>query len=214
MGFGMRLVWLLLWGVAFGYIESAVVVYLRALYYPEGFSFPLAPIDPSILKTEIVREGATIVLLWATAALSYKKLQSRIAAFFILFGVWDIFYYIFLKIVLNWPASLSTWDILFLIPLPWAGPVWAPVLVSSGLIFFSCTILFLNEKKKYARFAPLTLVSLVTAACIIIASFLIPGLEVAKGGLPGKFPAPLFWIGFALGIAGYIRAIRQSDRVS
>ena len=98
------LFWLLLWGVSFGYIESAVVVYLREIYYPNGFSFPLVPIDENILKTETLREAATLLLLWSTAVLSYSRLQSRIAAFFILFGVWDIFYYIFLKILLDWPA--------------------------------------------------------------------------------------------------------------
>ena len=40
---------LLLYAVAMGYLEAAVVVYLRAIYYPEGFSFPLKPMDAGIL---------------------------------------------------------------------------------------------------------------------------------------------------------------------
>ena len=45
----------------------------------------------------------------------------KFAFFLFLFGVWDIFYYIWLKVFLHWPASLLTWDVLFLIPVPWVA---------------------------------------------------------------------------------------------
>jgi hypothetical protein len=212
MNFFGRLAWLFVWGIAFGYIESAVVVYLRALYYPEGFAFPLAPIAPSILTTEIIREAATLILLWSTASLVYSRMQSRVAAFFILFGVWDIFYYVFLKALLDWPATLLTWDILFLIPLPWAGPVWAPILVSFGLILFSTAILYLNDHRVYLRFTLSTMLLLIAAACIIVVSFLIPGIPVAEGKMPGDFPSLLFWSGFLLGGAGYGYAITSRKK--
>jgi hypothetical protein len=36
------IIWLAVFSMAMGYLESAVVVYLRKLYYPDGFKFPLA----------------------------------------------------------------------------------------------------------------------------------------------------------------------------
>jgi len=54
----------------------------------------------------------------------------------IAFGVWDIFYYLFLKVMCGWPHSVMDWDVLFLIPLPWWGPVLAPVLIALLLILW------------------------------------------------------------------------------
>ena len=103
-----NLFWLVVWGILFGYIEAAVVIYLRELYYPEGFTFPTVIIQGRILLTELLREAATLLIMWATVCLVYNRLQSRVAAFIILFGIWDIFYYIFLKLLLDWPESLNT----------------------------------------------------------------------------------------------------------
>ncbi len=103
-----RIVGLTIWGIAFGYMEAAVVVYLRALYYPEGFAFPLKTMPQSVLLTEIGRETATLIIMAATAMLASRRRQQRVAAFFFLFGIWDIFYYLFLKLLLDWPSSLDT----------------------------------------------------------------------------------------------------------
>ncbi len=127
--------------IAFAYIESSVVVYLRDLLYPEGFSFPLIPIEGSLLIIEVGRELATIVLLLGLALLAGKTLMQRFAYFSFAFGLWDIFYYIWLKIFINWPESFLTWDLLFLIPIPWIGPVLSPILVSLSLIFTAIVIL-------------------------------------------------------------------------
>ena len=109
--------------VAMGFLEAAVVVYLRLHFYPNGFSFPLAVIPDNILLVEVVRELATIVMLAAIGWLAGQGFLLRFSFFSLAFGIWDISYYIFLKITLDWPASLLTDDILFLIPLPWVGPV-------------------------------------------------------------------------------------------
>ena len=144
---------LLLFGAAFGYLEAAVVSYLRILheparlrYYPNrapGDLFPLltleqlrasGPVQTQTLPIEIGREAATIVMLAAIALAVAGNTGQWAAAFVIAFGAWDVTFYLFLKLVLGWPASLFTWDILFLIPVPWAGPVVAPVLVSVAMI--------------------------------------------------------------------------------
>ncbi len=123
-----------LFAAAMGFLEAIVVVYLRALYYPGGFTFPLAPMAPHIFRAELVREVATLVMLGAVARLAGRNRLQRLGAFLFAFAVWDILYYAALKIFLDWPASLFTWDILFLIPVTWVGPVLAPVINSLTMI--------------------------------------------------------------------------------
>jgi hypothetical protein len=120
-----------------GFLESIVVVYLRQLYYPEGFGFPLKEGIGSGFYLETLREITTIIMLLAVSALAGKITYERFSYFLYCFGVWDIFYYIGLKILLNWPLSLLTWDILFLIPVVWLAPVLAPIICSITMIIFS-----------------------------------------------------------------------------
>lgn len=149
-------VYLSLFGIAFGYVEAAVVIYLRALYYPTGFDlnvsigFPfiffgatpfLQPIPLPMLLTEVGREAATIAMLVSVALLAGKGLRERIAFFLWPFAVWDIFYYVFLKLIIGWPAAWSTVDILFLIPVPWLAPVWLPLTVSCLMLVSSLLLL-------------------------------------------------------------------------
>ena len=126
--------WLALFAVAMAYLEAAVVVYLRAIYYPEGFAFPLVDMGALVYLVEIGREIATVVMLWAVAHLTGASRYDRLARFAYLFGVWDIGYYLWLKVTLDWPGSLFDWDVLFLIPIAWIGPVLAPVLVALLMI--------------------------------------------------------------------------------
>jgi hypothetical protein len=140
------LLWLTFFSIAMGYLETAVVVYLRQIYYAGGFSFPLQPIQKSMAATEFWREAATIIMLVGAGALAGKNRLQRYAFFLFCFGIWDIFYYIFLKLLLNWPASITDWDLLFLIPAPWIGPVLAPVIVSLSMILFCLVIVWLQDK--------------------------------------------------------------------
>lgn len=108
------------------FLESAVVVYLRAIYYPDGNLFPMKLIEGRIAVTELWREAATMVMLITVAVIVSKRAIERFAWFIYAFAIWDIFYYVFLYFLLGWPQSLLTWDILFLIPVTWTGPVLAP----------------------------------------------------------------------------------------
>ena len=129
-----------------GFLEAAVVVYLRALYYPDGFSFPLnISITKSIFIVELFREFATIVMLASIGFLAGKSRYGKFAYFIYSFAIWDIFYYVFLKLSLNWPESFFTWDLLFSIPIQWIGPVLAPIICSVTLIVFALIILALEE---------------------------------------------------------------------
>lgn len=122
------------------FLESAVVIYARLHFYPEGFAFPLKPMDSWIVTVELFRELATMVMLLAPAALFVRTAQERFAWFCFSFGVWDIFYYVFLKAALDWPSGFLDWDILFLVPVVWVGPVLAPCLVALGMIMLGLIV--------------------------------------------------------------------------
>jgi hypothetical protein len=80
------------------------------------------------------REVATLVMLLGVALLAGAERWDRILVFCVGFGVWDLAYYMWLWVFLRWPPSPVTWDVLFLIPVPWIGPVIAPVVVSMALV--------------------------------------------------------------------------------
>jgi len=138
--------WLIVFGIAMGLLEAIVVVYIRQIYYPTGFEFPLKIFEIKFYYVEILREIATIVMLVSIGVLTGKNLLQKFCYFLFSFAVWDIFYYIGLKLILDWPSSFLTWDILFLIPVTWVGPVLAPVISSLVFIVFSVTIVRLLEK--------------------------------------------------------------------
>ncbi len=142
------IIWLTLFSIAMGYLETSVVIYLRKIYYPEGFKFPLIPVSPDIAITEFFRELATIIMLVGVGVMAGKNSLQRFAFFIFSFAVWDLFYYIFLKVLLDWPESLFSWDILFLIPVPWVGPVLAPCITSLTMILLTFTIVYFQKKDK------------------------------------------------------------------
>ncbi len=132
--------------MAMGFLEAIVVVYLRQIYYPMGFDFPLTILSPSMYSIELLREAVTLVMLVTIGIIAGKNKLQKFSYFIYCFGVWDIFYYIGLKSLLNWPPSLLTWDILFLIPVPWVGPVLAPVICSLTMIFLAICLIYTQEK--------------------------------------------------------------------
>ena len=134
------LIWITLFAISMGIFEGAVVIYIRALYYPEGFNFPLVFMENRIAITELIREFASLIMLLSVGVIAGKNFSQRFAWFIYSFAVWDIVYYIFLYLILGWPESLFTWDILFLLPVTWTGPVIAPVIISILMIILSLVI--------------------------------------------------------------------------
>jgi hypothetical protein len=159
------------YAMAMAYVESAIVVYLRRLYYPHGFDFPLVIIDIPTLLIEVGRETATIVMLATVAGASGRTKVGKCAYFLYLFGVWDIFYYVWLKVFLDWPASLLTWDILFLIPVPWVGPVLAPITVALTMIGMALILLRLEQRGAVLPAAKKMWLAQIVASLIVIVSF-------------------------------------------
>ena len=138
--------WVMLFATAMGYLESAIVVYLREIYYPEGFAFPLKMMNVHVAITELFREFATLVMLVTVGILAGRSKLEKFGLFIFAFGIWDIFYYIFLKLILGWPASMFTWDILFLLPTTWVGPVLAPVINATAMVIFGGLIWYFQSK--------------------------------------------------------------------
>ena len=195
-----------LFAIAMAYLEATVVVYLREIYYPAGFSFPLVDIPQFILFVETGREAATIVMLWAIALLTGTDKRSSFAYFAFNFGVWDIWYYIWLKILVNWPQTLLDWDVLFLIPLPWIAPVLAPVIVSLCLI--GTAVCLLNYEN--LRLSRIDWFLEILSGIVIIGSFLTQLSRLAAKIVPDNYPWWLFTLGMSLGLGVFFRRLRHA----
>ncbi|MCK4879155.1 MAG: hypothetical protein KAS82_00800 [Bacteroidales bacterium] len=202
--------------IAMGFLESAVVVYMREILYPGGFEFPLSPFPVNLAVTELFREVATVVMLVTISILATRRFSTGFAWFIYSFAIWDIFYYVFLWLLLGWPQSLMTWDLLFLIPTTWTGPVLSPVLVSMTMILLAMVILFRAERGKETRIPGKIWAGLILGSLILIFGFVLDYsqhmlthfslfemvqvknpevLEVATSYVPQQFP----WLIFALG---------------
>lgn len=164
--------WLGVFGVAMGFLEAIVVVYLRQIHYPGGFSFPLSSSTPGMISVEWLRESATIVMLLSIAAIAGKNYLQKFAWFLYSFAVWDIFYYVALKLLLNWPPSLLTWDVLFLIPVIWVGPVLAPVICSLTMILLAGCIVFLQDRNCEVKIGLSGWALILSGAFIILGTFI------------------------------------------
>lgn len=165
-------IWLTIFSIAMGFLETSVVVYLRKLYYPDGFKFPLIPVTRDIATTEFWREAATIIMLIGAGVMAGKNAAQRFVFFLYSFAIWDIFYYVFLKVLLNWPESLFTWDILFLIPVPWVGPVIAPCIVSLSMILLTLMVVYFQEKGKHVHIQFVEWMLFISGSITVILSFM------------------------------------------
>ena len=217
---------------AMGILEAIVVVYLRQIYTPTGFSFPIKFLSFNMLTIEFIREAATIVMLLTVAYTSGKKLLERFCYFIFIFGVWDISYYIGLKAFLDWPESLLTWDLLFLIPLPCISPVIAPIICSIVMISIALVLFTLKQKKTKLFLSYLDGLFMLLAGLIVFISFILnytsliiqndmlPELlslaksnqfqEVISYYKPAHFCWELFWLGIANAIFDLVLIVRRN----
>ena len=194
------------YAMAMAWVESAVVFYLRSMidriepYQPD----PL-PIIGGFASVELPREFATLVMLFAVGFLAGRTWRARLGYAVIAFGVWDIFYYVFLKMICGWPHSLLDWDVLFLLPLPWWGPVLAPVLISLLMILWG-TFASQSERTHTPALSNwrvwiLNLIGIALALYIFMADSIAAAhrnLDAIRTILPERFDWPLFCIALAL----------------
>lgn len=209
-GYIKQLLWVLLFAAGFGYVEAAVVVYLRGLYYPGGFDFPLKMLPDKTLLVEAVRELATILMILGAAAAAGKTRLERFAYFMYIFGVWDIVFYTVLKAVLNWPENFMTMDLLFFLPAAWTGPVLAPVIISVSLVTAGVFIVYF-ENNGYRFFQRRRLwAAEITGGAAVFASFILSAGDVAARLYPGHFYWPLFLAGELMGALPFAYAVYKT----
>ncbi len=211
-----KLGWLSLFSVSMAYVEAAVVVYLREIYYPGTLTsiFPLKTMSPLNFGVELGREPATLLMLASVAFLAERGKWRRFYAFLYVFGLWDIFYYLWLRLFIHWPGSLKDFDILFLIPVPWFGPVYAPVL--AALVFILAGGYVLVKEEITPRPNLVSLACFLVGSAILFALFVFPsveliltrGIEGFKGFVPGGFSLPLYLSGLGLLFSGIILPLR------
>jgi hypothetical protein len=223
---------LVIFSAAFGYVEAAVVAYLRSIYtplrahfYPGSSSelFPLLSLEQLRilgpehvvrLKTELGRELATLLMLGGAALTATRTLREWVAAFLVCFGIWDITFYLFLKLLIHWPVSFLTWDILFLIPAPWTGPVLAPVLVSISMIGSGLLLLWREYQNRPVYITRLRWGLILLGGALTIAAFMWDFRNTASGGDPNPFNWVLFMSGEAIGLLSFVSSLRHTRRVT
>jgi hypothetical protein len=200
----------IVYGAAMAYLEAAVVVYLqRALAIDPTMLFPVR--DPGELGgyavIEAGREIATILMLGAVGWLAGASALERLAWMSVAFGVWDIGYYLGLQAFLGWPGSLATTDLLFLVPVPWVAPVWAPVAVSVALSGFGLATARRLGSGGSLRVRAVEVGALVGGGLVVIVSFTLDAGRILEGGLPGPYAWPVFALGMAMAAAGVLSAL-------
>ena len=206
----MKKIWCVgLFAVAMAYVESAVVVYIRRIYGISDLLLDIPPFDPVLAPLEVGRELATLVMLLTVGWAVGKSLQTRLSYTLIIFGVWDIFYYIWLKLFIGWPISLFSPDILFLIPLPWWGPVIAPVLIACLMVVGGILTVISEDKGRKIRFSAFDWTTLIAGVLIILYSFMEDALAIMPADVetltqlrPTSFNWPIYILGLIL--AGYV----------
>ncbi len=203
--------------IAFANIEASVVVYLKHIFHPDGFKFPMTvfgegPHLRKFLYTEIGREAATMVLILTTCWLAGRNRQQRFAYFIAIFAVWDIFYYVWLWILSGWPASIMDWDILFLIPVTWASPVLYPILISLVWLVWAAIILYYDSCGRPLRPTLSDWLAFGASGLIIVASFCIVGVHSTEPGFESYFYRSLFAAGLLLGILTFAKCCLKSGQ--
>jgi hypothetical protein len=170
--------WVTTYAVAMGILEAAVVIYLRRLYFPEGFRFPMRAVETDIMIVELWREVSTVVMIAAVGVLAGRNRGERFALFLYCFGLWDLVYYGFLKLMLDWPESFFTWDILFLLPIPWVGPVLAPCIIAITMCAIALSVVRLTDRGRPVHMLPRERLLLWGGALVVIVSFTLDWTQV------------------------------------
>lgn len=222
-----------LFSTAFGYLEASVVVYLRHIYdpirsqlhpgKPPGELFPMiteeqlraqGPEYTRLLVAELGREFCTLVMLAAVALAVSANARQWLAAFVLAFGVWDLVFYLGLKALIDWPASWMTWDILFLLPLPWVGPVLSPCIVAASMVVGGMVVLRRELGGPGLRLGAVHWAGLIGGGIILMVAFMWDWRNTMAGNWPNPFNWPLFVVGELLSVAAFAHAAWGRTSVS
>jgi hypothetical protein len=214
-----RILAVAVYAVAMAYVESAAVLYLRTIYGgvdPVGPRHSLFEPLPDFVSIEIGREAATLLMLAIVGYLAAGSVLGRIGAFAVAMGVWDIFYYVFLWLFAGWPESPLAPDILFLLPLPWWGPVLSPVVLALLIVVAGAAAMARELGDGVPALPRQELLAILLGAALCLIAFMATSLHALPGGLGsaynvrgGAFPWPIYLLGVAVGSLGLVRALTR-----
>jgi hypothetical protein len=200
------------------------VVYLREIYFGGSFSFPVVMeweggelVVDKLMRIEFGREIATIVMLVAVGWAAGKTSWQKFCFFMICFGVWDIFFYIWLWVMVRWPQSIMTWDLLFFVPLPWVGPVVTPLLIALAMSAAGSLIIYCEHKGYTIHWRWYDFVILLGCGLLLIVAFCwdwkniirVPGNELHTG-IPNPFAWWLYLPAYLLSVAYFALRLRNT----
>ena len=203
--------------IAMAWVEAASVFYIRALVDRiEPYQANPLPMNGALGNVELCREAATLIMIGTLGLLAGRSWRDRVGYAAVAFGVWDIFYYVFLRLICGWPRTLLDWDILFLLPLPWWGPVLAPVSIALLMIVWGTLTVRQRDVVAEARW---TWALGWTGIVLALAVFMIDAWRALPGGrdavlrvLPTAFNWPLFSIALLLMASPALHQIAVSAR--
>jgi hypothetical protein len=200
--------------MAMAWVEAATVYYLRTMTDRiEPYQANPLPIQGVLGQVELVREAATLLMLLTVGMLAARTWHRRLGYAAIAFGVWDIFYYVFLRIVCDWPRSLFDWDILFLLPLPWWGPVIAPVSIAILMIVWGTSATQFTGRRVATWLTSTSWGASSLGIVLALYVFMADALRVAHLGsdavrsvLPASFNWPMFCLAMTLMAAPLVQS--------
>lgn len=166
-----KLLILTIYSTSLAFAVASSIYFLRLHYYPTGFQFPIDPISGTPLLVEYFRETSSLILIFIASYLIGKNFREKFASFMFIFGVWDIFYYVWLYFLLDWPPSILTWDLLYVIPVLWVGPVLAPLIVCVVLISSALIIFYFENKNIRLKFTKFMWIIEIMSGLGVILSF-------------------------------------------
>lgn len=192
--------------IAMAWVEAASVFYVRELVDRiQPYQAEPLPLNDALGNVELWREAATLVMIVTVGMLAGRTWWRRVGYAAVVFGVWDIFYYVFLRLMTGWPKSLMDWDILFLLPLPWWGPVLAPVSIAVVMILWGTLATQVDDTVAKGRSVAWSWALGWTGIGLALAAFMVDAWRALPDGrdavlrvLPTTFNWPLFLVALVL----------------
>jgi hypothetical protein len=210
MNISKRFAWVSTYAIAMAFLEAVVVVYIRGLLRITNDHVALGP----YVTMEMWREAATIVMLAAVGWLAGRRRADRLAYGLFAFGLWDIWYYVWLKVLTGWPETLLSWDVLFLIPLRWWGPVLSPVLIAALVCASAVLVVARMERGQRLETTPINVGCLAAGGLLALYVFMSDSLCALLQGRndwdtlrPEPFKWPLFLVALTLMALPGLKAI-------
>lgn len=202
-----RLIYVSLFAIAMGILEAICVVYIRKIIFPPDGNITNIPISNFNFTLEAIRESMTIIMITTLSILAAFNWRTRLATFFLAFGIWDIFYYVGLKIFLDWPATIMDWDTLFLIPVAWYSPIIVPVLISTYFIIGSIFIIINEGNGTKLKFSFSVVLLQFLGFVVWFYSFIKDSALISESGYTNiEYSWALFFLGLIFGISSLIAA--------